>query len=220
MIDPNLSDVTSFPADDSRPALIARILELEPAMHRAMGPSQPAFWLDVELSMSQLKLLLILHHTEAGHVEAGHAEPGDREGGVRVGELARALGVTLPTASVVLDRLVERELVRRDEARDDRRQKVCRLTEAGRALVDRLAAGSRLHTAALLAYLDSDGLALVCRAMELLIEASNRLREGMAPGLPLLLSQGDGSPQAPLSEPYGGPDPVERAADLAHDTHR
>jgi DNA-binding MarR family transcriptional regulator len=196
-----LSEPTAFPAGDSRAALIARILELEPAMHRAMGPSQPAFWLDVELSMSQLKLLFVLQHAEAGNAE-----------GVRVGELARALGVTLPTASVVLDRLVERELVRRDEARDDRRQKVCRLTEAGRALLDRLAAGSRLHTAALLAYLDSDSLALVCRTMELLIEASNRLREGMTPGLPALLSEGAASAPGGV-EPTGGATPSDEPSD-------
>src|SRR6478672_11227032 len=104
---------------DSRAELIARILSLEPAMHRAMGPSQPGFWLDVELSMSQLKMLFVL----------GHLQPPGERGGVRVGELARALGVTLPTVSVVVDRLVDRDLVRREEAPEDRRQHLCRLSE-------------------------------------------------------------------------------------------
>jgi DNA-binding MarR family transcriptional regulator len=147
---------------------------MEPAMHRAMGPSQPGFWLDIDLTMSQLKLLFVLRYFRP------EGDPHPR----RMGELARALGVTLPTVSAVVDRLVERELVRREEDPHDRRSVFCQLTEAGLALTDRLAEGSRLHTAALLAYLAEDELATVAQAMELLIGASVHLRQGVSPGVP------------------------------------
>jgi DNA-binding MarR family transcriptional regulator len=145
---------------------------MEPAMHRAMGPSQPGFWLDIDLTMSQLKLLFVLRFLPRDGDPHTH----------RMGELARALGVTLPTVSVLVDRLVERELARREDDPDDRRSVLCQLTEAGLALTDRLAEGSRLHTAALLAYLAEEELVAVARAMELLIGASARLRQGVSPG--------------------------------------
>lgn len=160
------------PSADSRASLIARILGMEPAMHRAMGPSQPGLWLDIELTMSQLKLLFVLRFLPRDGDPHTH----------RMGELARALGVTLPTVSVLVDRLVERELARREDDPDDRRSVLCQLTEAGLALTDRLAEGSRLHTAALLAYLAEEELVAVARAMELLIGASAQLRQGVSPG--------------------------------------
>ena len=151
-----------------REALLAEILGLEPAMHRAMGPARAKDWVDVDLTMSQLKILFVLHSSTI---------PGG-EHGPRVSEVARLLGVTLPTVTSVTDKLVERGLVRRDEDPSDRRQTLCRLTPEGRRAIDGLMAGSRAYTEALLGYLSEDEMAVILQSMRLLIGAAERFRGG------------------------------------------
>ena len=106
-------------------------------MLRVLGPAQARDWVDVDLTMSQLKMMFVLSSAMG---------PVDGTRGLRVGEVARGLGVTLPTVTAVMDKLVERGLVRRDEDPLDRRQHVCRLTADGQALLHRLMAGPpRVH---------------------------------------------------------------------------
>ena len=154
-----------------RETLLAEILDLEPAMHRAMGPARAKDWVDVDLTMSQLKILFVLHSSSV---------PG-AEHGPRVSEVARLLGVTLPTVTSVTDKLVERGLVRRDEDPSDRRQTLCRLTPEGQQAIDGLMAGHRAYTEALLGYLSEDELAVILQGMRLLIGAAERFRAGAAP---------------------------------------
>jgi len=147
--------------------LTARIIELEPQMLRVLGPAQARDWVDVDLTMSQLKMMFVLSSAMG---------PVDGTSGLRVGEVARGLGVTLPTVTAVMDKLVERGLVRRDEDPLDRRQHVCRLTTDGQALLHRLMAGRRAFTHALLEHLDEDELAAFLRGMQVLLAAAERLR--------------------------------------------
>ena len=150
-----------------RTALMAQIMEIEPQMLRVLGPAQARDWVDVDLTMSQLKMMFVLSSA------MGSA---DGTSGLRVGEVARGLGVTLPTVTAVMDKLVERGLVRRDEDPLDRRQHVCRLTADGQALLHRLMAGRRAFTNTLLEHLDDDELAAFLRGMQVLMAAAERLR--------------------------------------------
>ena len=155
-------------SDEARRAeLMAEIIKLEPQMLRVLGPAQARDWVDVELTMSQLKMMFVL---------SSGMGPADGTSGLRVGEVARGLGVTLPTVTAVMDKLVERGLVRRDEDPMDRRQHLCRLTTDGQALLHRLMAGRRSFTNALLEHLDSEELAAFLRGMQVLIVAAERLR--------------------------------------------
>jgi DNA-binding MarR family transcriptional regulator len=164
-------------SDEARRAeLMAEIIELEPQMLRVLGPAQARDWVDVELTMSQLKMMFVLSSAMG---------PGDGSSGLRVGEVARGLGVTLPTVTAVMDKLVERGLVRRDEDPMDRRQHVCRLTTDGQALLHRLMAGRRSFTNALLEHLDGEELAAFLRGMQVLIVAAERLRASSSSADPL-----------------------------------
>ena len=154
-----------------RERLLAEIRDTEPAMFRAMGPANAQDWIAIELTMSQLKVAFLLYCATLPHGADG----------LRVSEVARLLGVTLPTVTSVMDRLVERGLLRRDEDPTDRRQHVCRLTPAGLELIEGLAAGRRAYTSKLLAYLDDEALTTVLGAMKLLIGAAERLRAGEPP---------------------------------------
>jgi DNA-binding MarR family transcriptional regulator len=149
-----------------RADVLAQIAELEPQMLRVLGPAQARDWVDVDLTMSQLKMMFVL----------SCAMGPTSDPGLRVSEVARGLGVTLPTVTAVMDKLVERGLVRRDDDPLDRRQHVCRLTPDGQSLVQRLMAGRRAFTNALMEQLDDDELADFLRGMQVLMAAAERLR--------------------------------------------
>ncbi|MCC6176609.1 MAG: winged helix-turn-helix transcriptional regulator [Chloroflexi bacterium] len=172
-----------------RAEILEQIVDLEPEMLRVLGPAQARDWVDVDLTMSQLKMLFVL---------LSSAMP-DGSHGLRVSEVARCLGVTLPTVTAVMDKLVERGLVRRDDDPLDRRQHVCRLTGEGQVLIDRLMAGRRAFTTALLAYLDDDELCAFLNGMQMLLEAAKRLRSGEPAPYPTSVESSNG--QAPNAEP-------------------
>jgi len=161
----------SVPIEARRERLLAEIRDTEPAMFRAMGPANAQDWISVELTMSQLKVAFLLYVSTLP----------DGPDGLRVSEVARSLGVTLPTVTAVMDKLVERRLIRRDEDPSDRRQHVCRLTPEGLALLERLVAGKRAYTSKLLAHLDDEALDTVLRGMKLLIHAASLLHAGAPP---------------------------------------
>jgi DNA-binding MarR family transcriptional regulator len=83
--------------------------------------AQPA-WLGLDLSMGQLKSLLVIANREP----------------VGVSGLALITHGSRPTASLLVDQLVQRGLVTRTEDTIDRRRCVVRLTDEGRTLVEQL----------------------------------------------------------------------------------
>src|SRR3954451_25034548 len=94
---PDISERTKRMSDEARRSdLMAQIIELEPQMLRVLGPSQARDWVDIELTMSQLKMMFVLSSAMG---------PGDGSSGLRVGEVAKGLGVTLPTVTAVMDKL-------------------------------------------------------------------------------------------------------------------
>lgn len=61
----------------------------------------------------------------------------DRAGVINPGHLARAVSLSPPTVTGILDRLERRQLVRRERSNHDKRQVVVRLTDDGRSLLAR-----------------------------------------------------------------------------------
>lgn len=105
-----------------RAAIIPRLFRLQAILAHA-APDQPWLrWMDLDLTMPQFKLLLLIASRN----------------GARVGDLAQRLGVTPPTVTTLLDRLEEQSLVRRDDDAGDRRLVIARLTLQGRRLLQRL----------------------------------------------------------------------------------
>ncbi|MCC7371806.1 MAG: winged helix-turn-helix transcriptional regulator [Chloroflexi bacterium] len=173
-----------------RTELLAQIAELEPQMLRVLGPAQAREWVDVDLTMSQLKMMFVLSRSVSPVSDPG----------LRVSEVARGLGVTLPTVTAVMDKLVERGLVRRDDDPTDRRQHVCRLTSDGNALLQRLMAGRRAFTNMLMEHLDDDELATFLNGMQVLLRAGERLHAsaGCAGGPSVACPAADAPAEAPF----------------------
>jgi len=129
-----------------------------------MGPVEPNPWLDVDVSMSQLKVLMTL----------AWSEPNGDAPGLRMSDLSRYLGVTPATVTVVVDRLEERGLVERQHDPHDRRLLRCVLTPQAEGLMTRICESARLRTRRLLSGLSEQELQTVEQAMQLLIRSARR----------------------------------------------
>lgn len=139
------------PPVSPEPALPAAIAKVALALrHHAVGQSA-----ERDLSPTQAQILSTL---------AGHS------GGRTVGELADALGLTLPTVSESISALSQRGLVRKVRADDDRRRISVTLTARGRSQ----SRGLRLWPDALLEAseaLDEGEKAVLVRTLVKLIRA-------------------------------------------------
>lgn len=91
-----------------------------------------------------------------------------RNPAVSVSEVADFLGVTLPTASAMVDRLVKAGYVLTATSTADRRRCELRTTAAGRALVERIRADGRADLAESLAEASPEELAQVRQGLAVL----------------------------------------------------
>jgi DNA-binding MarR family transcriptional regulator len=104
-------------------ALAAQLLDLWREILKGSTRDLYKLLAEVDLSMTQLKLLHVLVECEAE---------------ISVKELAEALSMSLPNASRTVDGLLQRGLVERREDEHDRRMKRVGATEAARVLIDRV----------------------------------------------------------------------------------
>jgi DNA-binding MarR family transcriptional regulator len=152
---------------------------------RARFSVQPPPWLDIDVTMLQLKTLMGLFCT-----------PGvDASQGLRVSDLARQLAVTAATASTLVDRLVERGLVERREDPQDRRQHRCRVSAAGQELLARFCEAARSQSSELLEVLSDQELEAVLRGITLMIRAAERVAGAVIDRMGVL----EGTPSPPPS---------------------
>lgn len=146
--DPDLSGADAIEIED----VLATQRRIVRALH-----GRSADWRGVELTMAQLKTLVVLVD----------------DGPYAIGEVAQALGVSLPNASHLVDRLVRLGLARRTEDAVDRRRTLASATPAGDELLRGLREGARDAMRAALRRLEPgdlaalrQGLAALARAIE------------------------------------------------------
>jgi DNA-binding MarR family transcriptional regulator len=137
-------------------ALQEKLEELE----SAITPIIPHDWLTTDLTMPQLKVMVILW----------------REGPARMSELASGLAVTLATATGVVDRLVEKGYVVREGLPGDRRVVICRLSQEGQEFMKALWLSGRVQIARILEVMTPDQLKIVAQGTEVFIEAAKKLQ--------------------------------------------
>ena len=104
---------------------IEEIIRLHWGILAAMQFSSRPDWMELEMTMAQIKALFTISQGEA----------------VPVSRVAEYLGVGQPTASHLVDKIVRSGLASRTENPDDRRVKLVRLTPKGQDLVRRLYQG-------------------------------------------------------------------------------
>jgi DNA-binding MarR family transcriptional regulator len=101
--------------EQSRPELVGTIVQAYMELFVTMQFNAVSHWLMLELTFAQARALIIL---------AVRRE-------LTISQLGRLLGVGNPTASILVQQLVERGLVTRAEGTNDRRQTVIRLSAQG-----------------------------------------------------------------------------------------
>jgi DNA-binding MarR family transcriptional regulator len=142
--------------------LIKHILGLNQKLEQleqALRPVVPKEWVSADLTMPQLRVVLVLF----------------KEGSTRMSVLASSLGIGLATATGVVDRLVERGYVVRESFPQDRRVVMCRLSGRGEKLMGRLWQSGQDQIRRLLDRMTCSQLELVAKGTEAFIEAAKEL---------------------------------------------
>src|SRR5215203_1439652 len=101
--------------EQSRPELVGKIVQAYMELFMTMQFNAVSHWLMLELTFAQARALFMLSARKE----------------LTVSQLAKLLGVGNPTASILVQQLVERELVTRTEHETDRRHTIIRLSPKG-----------------------------------------------------------------------------------------
>ncbi len=120
-------------------------------LHRSMQP-----WLHLDLSMAQLKTLALVAEEPAGTIS----------------HVATALGITLPTASHLVDKLVRAGLVERYDDPLNRRRAIVQPSTEGAELVASLRSVNEAFLRACLARMAADDCAALLQGINALVEAA------------------------------------------------
>lgn len=142
--------------DAEKGQLVERVLQAQQQLQRLIASTHSNPLLRVNLTMQQLKVLLIL----------------STGGGRSSQELTRVLGVGSATVTGLVDRLVAQGLVARREDPHDRRVRLVEPTDSGRELIANLEEAGSVHMRGLLDTLDGDDLVALERIINRLTEAA------------------------------------------------
>lgn len=134
------------------PALVQRALDAHYNVGKVMMVLHAPEWLLLDLSMAQLKVLLLL----------------DAEQNLTIGQVARKMGFTKPTTSILVDKLVQGDYILRTEDAEDRRRTILQLTEKGTELAASLLRGKRTLMCALLSAMPPADLQALTQGWEAL----------------------------------------------------
>ena len=144
--------ILPLPASD----LIETALDAHNAVGKAMQALHAPEWLLLDLSMAQLKVLLVL----------------DAEQTLTIGQLARKMCLAKPTASILVDKLVQGAYIERAEDAADRRRTLIQLTAKGADLAVCLLRGRRTQMCTLLASLAANDLAALVQGLHALAQVA------------------------------------------------
>jgi DNA-binding MarR family transcriptional regulator len=135
---------------NNRSSQVAAVVESFEAISRSLRVCAESDWMELDLTMAQLKTLFTLEYG----------------GSMTIGQTGEKLGISLPTASHLVDRLVQGGYVKRTEDSADRRRTLASTTAKGSELVNRLRQGGRDTLVEWLNRLNDDALASLVKGLE------------------------------------------------------
>ena len=151
--------------DSQKQELVEHALQLGNKLFRGLLPAMPGELLLLDLTMPQLKVVLLLFLS----------------GSSRMSVVASSLGVSLATATGIVDRLVERGIVLREAQSGDRRVVLCHLSEKGQKLIGEMWQSARQRAKELLEAIDASKLMLITETLEALLQTETVTREDLPP---------------------------------------
>jgi DNA-binding MarR family transcriptional regulator len=146
--------------DEAHDNTVERTLRFAEKVTRELLPLTPKDALMLDVTTAQLKVMFSIFLS----------------GTIRMGVLARALGVSLPTMTVTVDRMVKRGIVTRENDPEDRRAVSCRLSDYGQQIVNQLWNSARERTKEMLTTLSVEELKVVEEALKILLKAGEMTR--------------------------------------------
>jgi len=138
----------------NKEALIQHIIEVSGNIYSALRPNIPMESLSSDLTVAQLRVLLVLH----------------TDGPTKMSAIASILHVALSSATGVMDNLVKKELVVREADPQDRRLVICKLSPAGLELINKLWVSGEFQMERLLDGLTVEQLGKAAEVAEMLLE--------------------------------------------------
>lgn len=144
--------------------LLADIHRLMTTLSSARAGTSRNPWLNVGLTMAQVKALMVLHHRSV----------------TRAGALAQTLGLSPNGTTAILDRLEEEGLVRRSTDATDRRAVLAELTKTGDAWVAALLSANVHAFDGVLEQLAAEDLEALRRGLDALTRCYLRVSEERA----------------------------------------
>jgi DNA-binding MarR family transcriptional regulator len=136
------------------------ILDLSERVAIALLPSVPQDLPLPDLTMKQFRVAMFLFLKSP----------------MRMNCIAQFLGVSMATASGIVSRLVEHEIVERDVDPEDRRAVICQLSSHGREILGQTWQSFRSNTRMILNAIPKDKIHFVEKTMNLLLETSYKLK--------------------------------------------
>ena len=143
-------------AESDKERLVDGILALADKLFRELLPTVPRDLLSLDITMPQMKILVILYVT----------------GPRRMSDVASELDVTLPTATSLVERLVEKRYVERETNPDDRRVVLCHLSEAGEQVIKHIWQTAGKRSRELLQAMDVSKLEMFAEALQAMHETA------------------------------------------------
>lgn len=140
--------------EQSRSELVSTVVQAYMELFVTMQFNAVSHWLMLELTFAQARALIIL---------AARKE-------LTVSQLAKLLGVGNPTASILVQQLVERGLVTRTEDASDRRQTVIRLSDQGKEIGSGRRQEREKQWQRWLSHLSDEDLSALARGLNAIVE--------------------------------------------------
>lgn len=145
---------------NTRQELEETIIAATTRLYRASPPKSMEPWLHLDLTTAQVKTLAVLSDSEP----------------VTIGQAAEMLGITLPTASHLVEKLVRAGFAERHEDPIDRRRTVARPTARGTDLIRGLREFSSSYLRACISRMSDTDLAALAQGMNGLVRAADGLK--------------------------------------------
>lgn len=140
----------------SRSSQVTRVVEAFEIISRSLREQTVGDWVELDLTMAQLKTLFTLEYG----------------GAATIGQTAERLGISLPTASHLIDRLVQGGFVDRTEVPADRRRTLAAVTTKGSELTRRLRQGGRDSLLDWLTLMDDESLTALVHGIDSLAKVA------------------------------------------------
>jgi DNA-binding MarR family transcriptional regulator len=144
-----------------RSELINRIIQSQHQVGRYLHDDYPDAWLTLNLTIAQLKSLMFINF----------------KGSTNFKMLARALRVSPPNVTGIVDHLVEQDLVSREDNPQNRRMQILKTTEKGKALIRELMERGESRFSAVMGIMKLEDLEKLADGMAALILAAKQCSE-------------------------------------------